>query len=384
MTQYPGTDPANPIAQPQQFPLPQQENKFTMSATDVSVKKVAAGWQLWVGQRLLRDFGDHEMDARDAARVLRDLRPNEWVIIGRSKSTIEYGLVNGQTPTPPPNPGQEDPNSPRQGFGDNRPTATGAGARIILPIDLRSVRVEAIRGVWCLRDDATLHHNFGLNKADAEQALAAIRKYGFNRMGIVGNPVPLMTYLFSGADTTGLDPNNPFVRAALQAQIDGLARVGIPIAGLGYVGEMIRFDPQRLELRKEGIDWVIATGTEVIGRYGPAEWVARDALRTIQDARFTEFCRLGSAGITFFLVNGAAPTRVPFSVQGRAFDVSALKVQKNGERFAVAENGRQLYPCATPEEGETIIRVLKHFGFDQLCHLGPTPRLGVSFLARTR
>jgi hypothetical protein len=82
----------------------------------------------------------------------------------------------------------------------------------------------------------------------------------------------------------------------LQAQIDGLTRVGIPVGGVGFVGEMIKIDPRKLDVRKDGAEWVIASGTEVIGRYGQTEWAARDAARTIQDSRFTEYCKVGSSG----------------------------------------------------------------------------------------
>jgi hypothetical protein len=145
---------------------------------------------------------------------------------------------------------------------------------------------------------------------------------------------------------------------------------------------MFHFDPRRLEVRKEGGDWVIASGTDLIGRFGPSEYSARDALRTIQQARFNEFCQVGSAGLTFFLVDGKAPTRVPYHTQGQRFDPGLLKVRKIGEKWAVTDNGRPLLDCASAEEGETLIRVLKHYQFDQLCHLGPSPRLGVSFLAK--
>jgi hypothetical protein len=75
---------------------------------------------------------------------------------------------------------------------------------------------------------------------------------------------------------------------------------------------------------------------------------------------------------------------VPISAQGRPFDLNALKVRKNGERSAITENGRYLFDCASVEEGETIIRLLQFYQFDQLCHIGPSPKLGISFLAKTR
>lgn len=387
-TASPGT---NPIAMPQEFPLPLPENKLAFNAADVAVKRAVGSWQLWAGHKMLRDFGDNETNARDAANVLRDLRPTEWVTIGGPKVVVEYGLVNGRPPMLAGVSGPEERKDVAQaGFSAtsggrnsyNGPAMTGAGARQIIPIDTKSVRVEAIRGAWCMRDDWNIHFNFGPVKADAEQAVAVVRRYGFNRVGVVGAPAPVMNYLFA-ADASVSPPQGPIAQLQLQAQIDGLTRVGIPVGGVGYVGEMVPFDNRKLAVRKEGHEWVVAAGREILGRFGPTEWAARDAMRTMQDSRFTEYCKLGSAGLTFFLSHGKAPTRVPLNAQGKRFDLNALKVKHTGQKWSVTENGRQLFDCASAEEGETIIRVLRHYRFDQLCHLGPTPRIGVSYLAHT-
>jgi hypothetical protein len=326
------------------------------------------------------------MDARDALRVYRDLRPTEWATIGAGKPIVEYGLINGRTPLSMEVPTGNDKRStlPILPTGDSGPLATGAGAKQIVPIDLRTVRVETIRGVWCLRDDSNILLNFGVDKPDAEQSLAVVRKYGFNRLGIVGNPAPAMTYFFAAPDAGASQPKTALALISLQNQIESLARTGIPVGGLGFVGEMIRLDPRTIDVRKEGGDWIVAAGSEVLGRYGPTEWMARDAARTIQSSHFTEFCKAGSSGLTFFLVNGQAPTHVPFNVQGRRFDPNVLKVQKSGEHYAIVENGNRIFDCASSEEGETLIRLLKYYQFDQLCHLGPNAKLGVSFLARSR
>jgi hypothetical protein len=412
----PGSPNANPVAQPQEIPLPQRENKIPLKASDVTLKHVSGAWQVWAGQRMLRDFGDHEMDARDALRVFRDLHPTEWVSIGGPKPIVEYALVNGRPTMTLEVPGADDSKHPQvtppnqngmigpggmagpgitpvsiNGMSGNMNAGgsasglpvTGAGAKFVVPIDLRTVRVEPVRGVWCLRDDNNIHFNFGPSKDDADQALAVVRRYGFNRVGIVGAPNPLLTYFFVGPDNAAT-AKGPFVQASLQAQIEALNRVGIPVPGIGYVGEMFHFDPRKVEARKDGSDWVVAAGNEVLGRYGQGEWAAREAARTISDARFNDFCKLGSAGLTFFLVDGNAPTRVPYSVQGRRFDPSALKVQQAGDHWSVTENGRHLLDCASANEGETLIRVVKHFGFDQVCHLGPTEKLGVSFMTKVK
>ena len=381
-----GTPRANPIAAAQEFPLPQKENKVEMRAADVSLKRVSGAWQLWHGQKVLRDFGNNESGARDVANVYRDLRPNEWVTIGAPKPVVEYGLVNGRPPLAPGMTGQSSPDERKEGFQPgqlyNGPPASGATAREVIPIDLKTVRVEAVRGVWCVRDDSNLLFNFGPNKADAEQAVAVVNRYGFNRVGVVGSPAPVMNYLFASADNNGVAQQGPFAKLALQSQIESMTRVGIPVGGVGFVGEMLKFDPRKLEVRKDGSEYFIAAGSDVIGRYGPSEYAARDALRTIQDYRFNEFCKVGSAGLTFFLTDGRAPTRVPYNAQGRRFDPNTLKVSKAGDKWSVTENGRQLLDCANADEGETLIRVLMHYQFDHLCRLGPTAKDGVTFLAK--
>ena len=377
----------NPVAQPQEISLPYPENKIPLRFSDVALKRINDSWQLWIGQRLLRDLGNREMDARNVLRVYQDLHPTEWVTIGAGKPIVEYGLMYGRSQLVTEASEGNDPRGslPVAPVNDNnRPLATGAGAKQIIPIDLRTVRVEAIRGVWCLRDNYNIQINFGINKADAEQAIAAVRKYGFNRVGFVGGPIPAMTYFFATPEASNATPKGPLVQANLQFQIDSLSKVGIPVAGVGYVGEMVRIDTQKLEVRKDGSDWVVVSGTEALGRYGPSEYVAREAVRTMQEAHFTEFCKVGSSGLTFFLVDGRAPSRVPFHTQGRQFDLNSLKVRKNNERWAVTENGRFLYDCASPDEGEILVRVLQSYRFDQLCHIGPNQKLGISFLAKTR
>ena len=377
-----------PLAMPKQpgseIPLPQPEQKLAFSAMDVSVKRVVGGWEVWAGQKVLRNTGDNEGIARDVARVLRELRPTEWVAIGGTKPVIEYGLTNGR----PAVTGAPDP---KENNGGNVALAGGPGAaastaaKFVQQIDLRTTRVEAIRGVWCVRDDNNILFNFGADKGGAEQASAVIQKYGFNRVGVVGTPTqPVMSYLFVSLDQPKIAPGGALL--LLNAQIDALTRTGIPIPGVGFTGEMVKIDPRRIEVRKDGPEWVVASGPEVLGRFGPTEWAARDAARTVQDAKFTEFCKLGGvSGLTFFLVNGKAPTRAPFNAQGRNFDNSALKVQQINQKWAVTDAGKQVFEVGSEQEGETIVRVLKAYGFDQTAHLSASgAKGGITFLIKNR
>lgn len=365
--------PPKPVATaPAEHPLPFPEQKIALRAMDVSVKRLVTGWEVWAGQTVLRNTGDNEANARDVARVVRDLRPTEWVTIGGAKPVVEYGLTNGRPAVTgvPPVEAKNGGNVVQAG-GIVAPVAqagTEAVAKFVQPIDIRSTRVEAVRGVWVVRDDNSILLNFGTDKSGAEQAGAAIQRYGFNRIGVVGTPAqPVMSYLFASLDQP---KPNPAAALMLQAQIDGLTRTGIPVPGVGFTGEMIKIDARKVEVRRDGFEWVVAHGPDVLGRFGPTEWSAREAARAVQDGKFTEFCKLGGAsGLTFFLVNGKAPTRAPFAAQGRNFDNSGLKVQQFNQKWAVTDAGRQLFEVGSAQEGETIVRVLRAFGFDQMAHL---------------
>ncbi|MDY3563581.1 hypothetical protein R5W23_005195 [Gemmata sp. JC673] len=370
-----------------QMPLPYAEQKFALRATDVAVRRTISGWEVWTGQKVLRNTGESEASAQDLARVLRELRPTEWVAIGGAKPVVEYGLTNGR----PAVTGGAVPEAKEGGTGEvlqsggaSTPRAGAGGAKFVLPIDLRSTRVEPVRGVWVVRDDSNILLNFGTDKGGAEQAGAAIQHYGFNRLGIVGPPTqPIMSYLFASADPVKAISGGAMV---VQSQIEGLTRTGIPVPGVGFTGEMIKIDPRGVEARKDGLEWVVAFGPEVLGRFGPTEWAAREAARTIRDGRFTEFCKLGGvSGMTFFLVDGKPPTRVALASQGRNFDPAALKTQQVNGRWAVTESGRQLFEVGSAQEGETVIRVLKAFGFDQSAHLSAGgAKGGISFLVKNR
>jgi hypothetical protein len=383
--QRPNASPS-PIAE---APLPQPEQRMALSAMDVQVKRVVGGWQVWAGQKVLRDLGENEIGARDLVRVFRDLRPTEWVTIGGPKPVVEYGLTNGRPALAVAAPdAKADPNAAGANVNQaslSGPIVTGAGAKVILPIDLRAARAEAIRGVWCVRDDENLLLNFGTDKAGAEQAIAVIRKYGFNRVGVVGDvKQPVMSYLFAS-----LEADRPKIgggQLLFNAQVDALARTGIPVPGVGYTGEMVKIDPRKVEARKDGAEWVVMAGPEVLGHFGPTEWAAREAARTVQDARYTEFCRLGgTSGLTFFLRDGKAPTRAPFSAQGRNFDPAALKVQPVNGKWAVTEGGRHLFDVSGPQEGEIVARVLKAYGFDQMATLSSGgSKGGIAFMVKSR
>jgi hypothetical protein len=359
-TQQP-TEPQGPFPQPDQsVTLPHRENLRTIDHVTVTVRRQNESWQLWSGPTLMRDFGQNRVAAEEALRTVRELRPTEWATIGTARPVVDYALTNGQPATWAPHP------------------------KWSLPVDLKSVRAESVRGVWVVQDDDNILLNFGTDRPGAEQAAAVARRYGFNRVGMVGFPAPAMAYFYAAPVLVQQNKGaNPVASLARTAQENQLTRTGVAVPGVGFIGERLVIEARKVEVRKDRGEFVLAHGPDVLARFGHSEWAARDALKVVQDCRFTEFCTVGP-GATFFLVNGAAPTRVPFSVQGTKFDPQQVKARPIDGRWGVFEGGgRMLFPAATQQEAEQLIRVIHAYQFDQLCQVGLSPRASLKFLAKS-
>ena len=351
---------ANPI-QNLTLPLPMAERRMPIDPSRILLQRRNQSWQLLAGDRLLHDFGDDRETAEEALRLIRGLRPTEWARIGEPRSVVEYGLVNGE--------------APRWNIQPN----------IWQPIDLKSLRIESIRGTWVVRDHDTILLNVGRNQVDAEQVVAVARRYGFNRLGFIGFPTPVLAIFFQSPTVSQTQPElGPYAAIVRTAQERNLSRTGIDVPGLGFRGERLVIDSRKVEARKLRGNWVLAHGPDILAEFGPAELVARDALHIVQQARFTEFCRLDS-GFTFFLVDGAAPTRVPFMVQGSRFDANRLRVAPSGnDRWLVVDSAGRVFATGKSQaEAEECIQVIRAYRFDQLCSVGQSPRYSLRFFART-
>lgn len=343
--------------------LPQKENLARIDPNGLTARRGGGDrWQVVNGFQVVREFASGQADAEEFVRLLRDLRPTAWAAVGTGRTVVEYGLRDDQAVVPAFSP------------------------KTAVTIDPGSVRAELVRGVWVIRDDDNILLNFGTSRDDADQAMAVIRKYGFNRLAQVGPAAGGATVLFAQPQAPRRPAAaGPYSELARQYQESQLTRTGLDVpAGGGAVGERITIDPKACDVRREKGHWVLAHGAEVLADFGASEWSARDALKLVQEQRFTEFCRF-NADVTFFLVNGQPPTRVPFAVQAVRFDKEAVAVKgaTNG-KFGVYEGmGRQLFVCDTEKEAKQLVTVLKHYGFDTSCQMGLSGKSSLKFLAKT-
>ncbi|HEY2785440.1 MAG TPA: hypothetical protein VGJ05_10745 [Fimbriiglobus sp.] len=366
----PGTKPSTPGKQGEKtglppvsdVVLPYPEKAIKLDRGSLIVRKAAGGWQVWGGNALVKNFGDDRDSAEDAAKSIRDLNPTEWVTLGTSRPIVGYAIADEQA-------------------------RFGASPKQSANVDLLSVRAESLRGAWVVRDANSILLNFGPDRRDAEQAAAAARKYGFNRIGIVGRVGSDPAFQFFYATPETQQKFTPQSAAAqqlfLNQQIQTLHRTGVPVPGVGFIGERVVIDLKKVAVRRDGNGFVLASGSDVLANFGSNEWSARDAVRILQEMRVTEFCTV--SGQTFFLENGKVPRRVPFAAQGFAFDSKSLVVKPSGRGFGVFErNGRQIFPVDSKADGENLIRTVQAFGFNQTCQIGMAGPNSLKFLAKSQ
>ncbi len=346
--------------------LPQKETVSRIDANSLSVRRQGERWVVTNGLSVVRDFGTSREEADEFVRVMRELRPTDWGTVGTARVVVEYALTSGAASVPAFSP------------------------KTCVTIDPASLRTEQVRGVHVVRDDQNILLNFGAAKEDAEQAVAVIRKYKFNRLGQVGPVGVGATFLFAQelpatnkAQAPKAQLTGAYAQLAAAMDEHKLTRTGIEV-GTAVAGEKFAIDPKGLELKRDKADWKLVHGADEIANFGPSEWTGRDALKLVKDQRFTEFCRF-NAEVSFFLVNGQPPARVPFAVQASRFDRDNLVVKTaSSGKFGLYEGqGRQVFVCDTEKEAEQLLKLLKQYGFDTTCQIGLGAKTSLKFLAKS-
>jgi hypothetical protein len=360
----------------------------------LDVKWLEGRWHLTAGGVVLKDFGRREQDAREALRILRDLRVNQRGEVGTPRPIMEYWLADGQAPTP---------------SGD---------FRRLVAFNRDALRVERLQGQWCVRDDRQCLFNFGSRPEEAHQALELIRRYNFDRVGYVGQPTPVLIYFLGATDTPSAPPlaqdrMNPRRRAtgkdgdagkagdgiqqvaargAVQPGQPALApagrQLGLPNAAAPHLAaaERVPLDWRQVQVRQVGGEWHLVYGAYTVARFGKDEREARRAWAAVQFFRFTEHCLVGGpeGRFRYFLVGGQAPRGRMLGMSGRHFRAEALAVRKEGDDFVLGDGSFALLRFgARADEAKEALQAIQKHRFDYLARIGPDDG-GLMVLSRLR
>jgi hypothetical protein len=391
--------------------LVRDENLVTFDPAQVELRRFDGRWVLAHGPTVLKDFGRREEEARQAWHLIRDLRLSQLGTLGGSQAVMEYWLSNGQPP-------------------DRLPR----GVRT-LALDPEALQVEKAHGHWLLREPGRVLCNFGVHEQEARQALAVVRKYGFNQVGVVGQGVPAMLVFAVGPDrptqrlAAGDDgsrlaqasaelPPVPAVPSAGGATTPvptsalpplrpaGLAgRGGVPGPDLVRRGtnrwqsnwtaqpavdnvavERVPFDWRRVQVVRQNGDWKLVVGSHTLGSFGAAERDARLAHAAICHFRATEQVHVGvpERVASYFLSGGQAPRGLMVGLFSERFQPERVCVRELAGRYYLANDNHPIYECGPhADEARYLLQFIQMQRVDHLCRIGPPDRPGLMFLVRS-
>jgi hypothetical protein len=350
-------------------------------------------WFVVAGGTHIKDLGTSETDARQALRLIRDLGLNEYGTVGKPQPILEYWLSNGR--------------APRVALASQRQVS----------FDLQKLRAEVSAGRWCLRDDRQLLFGFGFSGDDARQALAVLKRYGFNRVAYIGEPVPVMMILLScpeqpfgpqspsplntlyGGSLPALVNTPTFVSDCSQppASEQSIVRASVPppitlnslepVQRASAPTEGVALNWQEATVEHEANAWTLVSGGRVLAHLGATEQAAREVLRLVQCYRCTEYCCAGRVEpvLGYFLVDGRAPRGPAPGFQSVAFRPEALTVQQFSGGWIICDGNQPLLACGTNfSDAADALQALQRHQFDHLIRVSGTGAGVLQFLTQER
>ncbi len=148
-----------------------KEDCISFNPVTTAVQQIQGSWKVVDGSMWLLDFGAKKGDADRSLAIIKHYRMNQQCFVGRPHAPFQYYLVSGASPV-----------------------GSFAGEDCI-SFNPATTTVQQIKGSWKVVDGSHWMFDFGANKAEAEQTLAIIKKYGFTYTCYVGRPGPKFSYL---------------------------------------------------------------------------------------------------------------------------------------------------------------------------------------------
>lgn len=158
------------IPAPAPQPVQIKEDCIAFDPGRAAVRQAQGRWKVAAGNMWLLDFAGNKAQADQALRVIRKYRMNKQCFVGRPQPSMQYYLS-----------------------GNNAP-AGGMKGEDCNAFNLRNTQVKQVQGRWKIADGNHWILDFAGNQAEARQAHAIMKKYGFSRICFVGRPNPPMTY----------------------------------------------------------------------------------------------------------------------------------------------------------------------------------------------
>jgi hypothetical protein len=374
-------------------------------------------WQVLHQGTVLKDFGIREQDARQALKLIHDLKLTEYGTIGTPQPVMEYWLSDGKAPQ-----------------------ALALGGTRVLSLDENRLRVQQVNGQWCLGDGARVLYTFGAQADDARQALAVMHKYHFHQAAVLGQAGPSMV-VFLGRSENEAPVLLPASRAAsgrhiqvqrfsrLAKNSDGTPRreaggtASSPFAGVVVpalpaavrpatvmtsarpngpaqqsaanpassadpAAERVPFDWRQVQLKQAPSgEWRLSAGSQVLADFGTNSHEARLALSALRHYRFTEQYKVGGEQpvLTYYVAGGAAPRGLMMGLNGQAFQPDKLEVRQVDGRYCLCNDQQVVLRLGErSDEASRLLERIKTSHADRVSRVGDPGKEPMTLLLRSR
>jgi hypothetical protein len=150
--------------------LQTQEDCIGFEGSKAALEYLEGSWKIVVGEILLLDFGDNQQEASDSLKIIQHYGFNQQCFVGRPDPSMEYYLVDGQSPSGP------------------------IAGEDCIGFNPGAIHVENVGGRWKITEGSNWLMDFNDQEAEAQNAYKIIQKYGFNYFCFVGRPDPSLIY----------------------------------------------------------------------------------------------------------------------------------------------------------------------------------------------
>ena len=338
-----------------------KEDLRSFDPDSVTARQVEGHWLVIAGKESLKDFAGDRAAAIDAARILKELRVNQMGSIPGSSPPFEYWLADGKA-------------------------ARASNTRItMMPITSRTIRAERVGGTWVVTDGAKGLYDFGTDGEGAKRAAVVYWKYGFNQLGVLGSPRPVMIYPLFDQRQANVEKVSPIPAPSPVGVYRDIARTSLLLPGDIYGGSKAPFDVAKVKVvRSEKGEWVLTHGTDLLGRFGSNESIAKAAAKAIQDARPTEIVRIGDMGCPLFLSNGQPIHGEPLAAPKIALRADHLKITKVRDRYWFFEDTRPVMEVGSKADAELLLAVIQFYDLKNVSTFGRPETGGLRLITMGR
>ena len=150
---------------------PVREDCVSFNPATAEVKEIGGRWKIVDGSHWVFDFAGKKNEADRSLSIIKHYRMNQSCFVGRPHPSFSYLLVSGAAPVGP------------------------FSGEDCVSFNPDTIDVKNIGGRWKIVDGSHWVFDFGAKESEARQALAIIKKYGFNNSCFVGRPNPSFKYL---------------------------------------------------------------------------------------------------------------------------------------------------------------------------------------------